>query len=213
MARKGHIAYLSGLRYQPFPRTTLGVDSLFAFVSRRQVDYLFFGIMEFRLEPALQFLSVQDSMPGLREVYRSRESRVFAIDSLVVRRGVPAEVRERSLLGNLAVAERNGDPIYIVFALTVLGRHYVAAGQLAPAESTLRRALEVASKARDPNHEPRTVTARYNLALVLQASGRTSEAIGLLEANLAYLSRTGGSGLSETQMLLTRWRGESAPSP
>ena len=80
-ARKGLIAYYSGLQSVIFPSRVGSLEELLTFVKDRGVDYVVFSSIEFAMMPDIRAICLMRDIPGLKEVYRVREARVLVPDS------------------------------------------------------------------------------------------------------------------------------------
>jgi len=196
MARKGHIAYLAGLRYQPYPRAAARtLESLLEFARARGVNFVVYGRAEFELCPDLRFLAVADSVPGLRAVYDTPSLRIFHLEAAAPS-AHRSDAEMLSLLHTnlrLAVARDAADLQARVWG--DLSRFYVKRGAVAEAESCLRRAVEVCDRAALENDTMQLNAAigRQKLAALLLAVGRAAEARELATVSLATFERGGAA--------------------
>jgi 4-amino-4-deoxy-L-arabinose transferase-like glycosyltransferase len=192
MARKGHVALHAGLRYQPFPRDVPSLVSLLEFMRDHKADYVVYSQAEYALVPALQFMTALDSIPGLHQVYRSRQVRVFERQP-----GAPIPVLTPQehlamLAANVKVSEAGKIPQNTYRAQSELGRYLTEQGDLPNGEHMLRAAATTAeANATDAAGRHDAATARHNVAAVLAMEMHFTAAQAMLEQNLEYFGREG----------------------
>lgn len=208
MARKGHLAYLAGMRYQPYPkRAARSLDRLLDFAREHRVRYIAYGIPERELCPDLGFLADADSIPGLRRIHDTSELRVFELESGAAASTVPAATQRELLVTNLRSAETRRSADRIVRALGDLAQFDAAHGAVEEAEMSLRRAIAISDTAKAAREimQRNASVGRHRLAELLLATGRAEEAQPLLDLNLAYFERH-GSAQDVARALLWRSR-------
>lgn len=72
-ARKPHIAYYMGIEYVPLPFVH-SPDELIRKLKEQNVNYLYFGPMEFFMRPELKVLiDTRRSWPGLKKIATSND--------------------------------------------------------------------------------------------------------------------------------------------
>ncbi|MBD3237154.1 MAG: hypothetical protein GF330_10645 [Candidatus Eisenbacteria bacterium] len=185
ISRRPHLAFLSGLRHQRFPEAPLTYEELLTRAQQAGARHLAYGIGEFGDHPELAYLAALDSLPGIRELYRSAKIRIFEIPQqldLSTLTGGEEILRTRL---RIREAERGEDAAELLSEHVQLSALHLQCEQyergVAAALQGLRRAPEVPQAAATARalHRLREVLALNYICL-----NRPEEAIATLEANL-----------------------------
>ncbi|MFA6471859.1 MAG: glycosyltransferase family 39 protein [Candidatus Latescibacterota bacterium] len=81
IARKPHVAYYAGLNPMMFPEKPRNIEELVQFCHEQHVRYILYSVIEAHFRPNLNSLiSIDDSYPGLHEVFRCDYGMIFRVE-------------------------------------------------------------------------------------------------------------------------------------
>jgi 4-amino-4-deoxy-L-arabinose transferase-like glycosyltransferase len=209
MARKGHLAYVAGMRYQPYPvAASRTLEQLLEFAAAHGVDYIAYGVPEQVLCPDLRFLAVMDSVPGLATVYSTRSIRLFAPAADPLAAAAMAARQRDFLLVNLRDAERRRAVDIVVRVRGDLAAHYLRAGEVAAAEDQLRTSIAICDSAVAAGVHTAVMTrngavGRFQLSHILLRTDRAAEALPLAQHFERYAEEDGDRRAMARAALLT----------
>ncbi len=194
MARKGHLAFVAGLKYQPYPiAAAQSLESLIQFARQHGVRYVTYGSPEFDLCPDLRFMAVTDSIPGLDLVYAAARVRIFQLNQAQTAITVSDADQLAMFETNVRIADKRGVPDIQARALGELAQFQAEHGATADAEAAYHRIIDLCNAAtvhRDAAAFNGAI-AGLKLARLLLDLGRGAEAAPLADASAAYFERQG----------------------
>ncbi len=202
MALKPHLPFLAGMRYQGYPWEVHGYGDFLAFIRRYSVRYVALGTLEAANVPGVAPLAAADSLPGLREIFRSPELRLFEVPAaLDAARAAKEWDRTAPAAGGSAISAETAadsaltraaslrDPSDAVAALASLAQELADAGRWSEVQDALEAGLRRGRELGGSAENRRDLRAlRGNLAVVRMRLGKGADAISLLNASLEELN-------------------------
>ena len=189
-ARKGLMAYYSGLQHITFPTRLGSLEDLLAFVKDRGVDYVVLSSIEFALMPDLRAICLMRDIPGLKEVYRIREARVLVPDSDATGE-LSMEQKLAVLEQNLHFARKIEQPVEI--ARNAVSLALLEAQSRGPRAAVARLHGVLAELQSVDSAEARHGTAMVHVSLgyFLASLGQPEKAFELIRSGLGTFEATG----------------------
>jgi hypothetical protein len=189
MARKPHIAYYSGLRYQPYPRRLSTVTALLDFAQDHQVRYIFYSGIERNQFPDQLFLQHLDTATNVTKVYADDYCLVYELAPGATPRTAENENYRLTLLQDLAAAEGQADQWRIFRICRKIAEQHLADWDWSSVAHYLERGLQADLTAQTPQDAYDIALMKLDLALAYLNLTRNEAGIALLTANLTEFER------------------------
>jgi hypothetical protein len=189
-ARKGLMAYYSGLQHITYPATLATLEDLLTFVKDRGVDYVVLSSIEFALMPDMRGICLMRDIPGLKEVYRIREARVLVPDAEATTE-LSMEQKLALLEQNIHFARKIKQPVEI--ARNACSLAFLEAQIKGPPAAAVRLQGVLAELQAVDSDEGRhgSAVVQVSLGYFLASLGDSTKAFDLVRTGLATFEATG----------------------
>lgn len=192
MARKPHIAFYAGLRFQYYPDGFFNSQHFLSFAIGRDVDFIVVGSLEMEHYPDAGYLWNLDVTPGIDKIYETDVIAIYAVDEWLDLRTEAGREQLERYEENLERADSEGDPERVIRECLNLSGMYAMNGEWATKAQYLNRALRAARQL--PDSSSRTgyaILLKLNISETYLMVGTHDEGIALLEEYMPAIERQG----------------------
>lgn len=206
MARKAHLAYYSGMRYQNYPQRWSSFRDFLDYVLNHQVRYIAYSDIErmyFRADEFMLYLHVNE---GIDLFYRDDHTLVFSIAEWMNTSRVTSDMNNEDLVRIMNEAEKSEDPERILYACNNIADFHIAGGDWSTGAICYLRGMELIRILPDNivNTEILAYFRNYLSPVYLKLE-RYREGIKLQQKNIDFFTRLGDrNALARSHLLIYR---------
>ncbi|MCK4235618.1 MAG: glycosyltransferase family 39 protein [Candidatus Krumholzibacteria bacterium] len=206
MARKPHIAYYSGLKYQQYPRRFRSSQEFLSFAMNRSVDYVVYSIIESEHYPDIEFLVHLESTPGIEKIYENEGIIVYKLAEWLNINKAAGKATLSNYLYRFWEVEKSNDPTLILEACYDVSGMYAVNGEWEKVARYLLHGLRAAQRLPEQGEMDQHLCLLWlNLSQAYLMLGRHEEGIKMLDENIeVFEHRCGRVRLADASALLAR---------
>ena len=206
MARKAHLAYYSGMRYQNYPPNWSSFGDLLDYALDHQVRYIAYSDIERMYFKADEFMLHLHIIGGIDIFYRDDHTLVFSIAEWMNTGRVTSDMKNEDLVRIMNEAEKSEDPERILYTCNNIAEFHIAGGDWSACANCYLRGMELIRILPD-NIVNSEILAdfRNHLSQVYLKLERYREGIELQQKNIGLFTRLGDrNALARSHLLIYR---------
>ncbi|MBN1163797.1 MAG: glycosyltransferase family 39 protein [Candidatus Krumholzibacteriota bacterium] len=204
LARKGHLAYYAGMRYQNYPQNWNNFREFIDYALDHQVRYIAYGDIERMYFSADEFMRQLPQNEGIDLIYEDSHALIFSLAEWMPEGRVIPGMQEEDFTNLLGEAERSRDPERIMYTCKNIASLHITGGDWNAGIGYFTRGMEIIRSLPDnPSSRENLSAIRNYLSQSYLETGRYREGIQLQQENIELFKRSGDMEALARSHLLT----------